>query len=117
MASVGVTIDRVSSILAGFLLVFALIAAIADMISFGSDPSRYSDVQLVRENVGLMAQPYFRRSLLISISIVVLLGALLVCMGSKAKPWAVWTRRGIVAFVIGWMVLGYTLWARTGFDH
>jgi len=98
-------------------LVLALIAAVADMISFGSDPSLYADVQLVKENADLMAQPYFQRSLLISMSIVALLAGLLFCMGSKAKPCAVWTRRGIAAFVIGWMILGYTLWARTGFDH
>jgi hypothetical protein len=42
---------------------------------------------------------------------------LLFCMGTRAKPWAVWTRRGISVFVIGWMIIGYALWARTGFDH
>ena len=117
MASVGLTIDRVSSFIASSLLVLALIAAVADMVSFGSDPVPYSDVHVVLEGAGLMSQPYFQRSLLITISIVALLMALLYCMGTRAKPWAVWTRRGISVFVIVWMIIGYALWARTGFDH
>jgi hypothetical protein len=117
MASVGLTIDRVSSFIASSLLVLALIAAVADMVSFGSDPSPYSDVQVVLEGAGLMSQPFFQRTLLIAISIVALLMVLLFCMGTRAKPWAVWTRRGISVFVIGWMIIGYALWAKTGFDH